>query len=257
MKKIIVALPVMTMLVSGFAYSAADARSAVGDLPSNSDSNPTSEVKPEEKPKQQEAVKNNNGSAVLSTPESVTETSPSITSKITILEAFAGENTIKVEHPAEDLTLNFYRNHKYEGSGNIYYFYYKAWGNRASFNYPGEALKPGDILRVDTKDSSGQVTKGKEFSVSDMSRPEDKVTVNNLKAGKSVTIEGETMEIASTYEIYVNGKRVTTAKKNKYAPDVYSVQVPNLNKGDIVTVLAKDISESGQYTHGSVTTTVQ
>ncbi|MFD9626491.1 LURP-one-related/scramblase family protein [Peribacillus muralis] len=235
MKKIFVTLPVITMLVSGVSYSTADARSAVGYLPNDPKSNPTSEVKPEEEP----------------------EFSPSINSKITILEAYAGENTIKVEHPAEDLTLNFYRNNKYEGSANIYYFYYKFWGNRASFNFPGEGLKPGDILRVDTKDSSGQIIKGKEFSVSDMSRPEDKVTVNNLKAGKSPTIEGETMEIASTYEIYVNGKLVTSVKKNKYSPGVYSVQVPNLNKGDIVTVLAKDISESGQFTHGSVTTTAQ
>ncbi|KWW16552.1 hypothetical protein AS888_24300 [Peribacillus simplex] len=262
MKKIFVALPVVTMLVSGFAYSTADARSAVGYLPNDPDSNPTSGIKPEEKPKQEEVAENNNGSAIGHLPDDpdsnpTPESSPSVHSKITILEAYAGENTIKVEHPAEDLTLNFYRNDKYEGSANIYYFYYKAWGNRASFTYPGEGLKPGDILRVDTKDSSGQVTKGKEFSVSDMSRPEDKVTVNNLKAGNSVTIEGETMEIASTYDIYVNGKWVTTVKKNKYSPYVYSVQVPNLNKGDIVTVLAKDISESGQYTHGSVTTTVQ
>ncbi|PJN90290.1 hypothetical protein [Bacillus sp. mrc49] len=262
MKKIFVALPVVTLLVSGFSYSTADARSALGELPVYPDSNPTSEVKPKEKPKQEEVVENNGGSAIghlPSNPDSTPtpESSSSIHSKITILEAYAGENTIKVEHPADDLTLNFYRNNKYEGSGSVYYFFYRVWGNRASFNYPGEALKPGDILRVDTKDSFGLVTKGKEFSVSDMGRPEDKVTVNNLNAGKNVTIEGETMENAWIYEIYVNGKKVTYVQTNKFSPDVYSVQVPNLNKGDIVTVLAKDISESGNYTHGSVTTTVQ
>ncbi|MGE6377394.1 hypothetical protein, partial [Peribacillus muralis] len=64
MKKIFVSIPVMTMLISGFSYSTADARSAVGHLPNDPESNLTSEVKPEEEPKKGEAAENNNGSAV-------------------------------------------------------------------------------------------------------------------------------------------------------------------------------------------------
>ncbi|WP_057914717.1 hypothetical protein [Peribacillus muralis] len=270
MKKVLVTLPVITMLVSGVSYSTADARSAVGYLPDDPKSNPTSEVKPEEEPKQEEVVENNNGSAVghlPSNPESnptlevkpeeEPESSPSINRKFTILEGYAGDNTIKVESPAADLTLNFYRNNNYEGSGDIYSLFYETWGNKASFHYPGEALKLGDILRVDTVDSSGLVTKGKEFSVSDMSVAVDKVTVNNLKAGENVTIEGETMDIAPYYEIYVNGKPVKFTVKNKVNPNVYSTKVLNLNKGDIVTVYASDMNATSRYVHGSVTTIVQ
>ncbi|MFJ7752594.1 hypothetical protein ACQKGI_10290 [Peribacillus muralis] len=305
MKKIFVSIPVMTMLIAGFSYSTADARSTVGHLPNDTESNPTSEVKPEEEQKKEEAAENNNGSAVghlpsnpesnltseikpeeepkkeevaennngsavghlpsnpesnLTSeikPEDEPESVPSIDSKMTILEAYAGENSIKVERPAVDVTLKFYRNNKYEGSGNIYSLFYETLGNRASFHYPGEALKLGDNLRVDTVDPSGLVTKGKRFKVSDMSTPEDKVTVNSLKAGKTVTIEGETMELATYYEIYVNGKPVKFTVKNKVNPDVYSVQVSDLNKGDIVTVFASDMNATGRYIHGSVTTTVE
>ncbi|KWW16553.1 hypothetical protein AS888_24305 [Peribacillus simplex] len=177
MKKIFVALPVMTMLVSGFTYSTTDARSAVGHLTDNPESNLTSEVKPEEEPKQEEVVKNNNGSAVghlPSNPES----------------------------------------------------------NTTSEVKPEEEPKQEEVV-------------------------EDKVTVNNLKAGNNVTIEGNTMEMAPYYEIYVNEKPVIFTVKDKVNPKVYSTKVSNLNKGDIVTVYASYMDATSRYVHGSVTTIVQ
>ena len=177
MKKIFVALPVMTMLISGFSYSSADARSAVGYLPDDPKSNPTSEVKPEEEPKQEKVSKNNNGSAVGHLP------------------------------------------------------------NNPESNLPSE-VKPEE--------------EPKQEEVA-----EDKVTVNNLKAGNDVTIEGHTMEMAPYYEIYVNEKPVIFTVKNKVNPRVYSTKVLNLNKGDIVTVYASYMDATSRYIHGSVTTIVQ
>ncbi|WP_285769513.1 hypothetical protein [Peribacillus sp. SI8-4] len=212
MKKIFVALPVMTMLVSGFTYSTADARSAVGHLPNNPESNLTSEGKPEEKPKQEEAVKNNNGSAVGHLPN----------------------------NPESNLTS--------EGK-------------------PEEEPKQEEAVKNNNGSAVGHLPSNPESNPTSEGKPEeepkqeevteDKVTVNNLIAGKNVTIEGNTMEIAPYYEIYVNGKPVIFTVKNKFNPNVYSVQVSNLNKGDTVTVFASYMNATSRYTHGSVTTTVQ